>query len=625
MILGFALVLLVPCCVALAVAPLPLAREGRTEYVVVVDKNATIQERHAARELSLFLKQVTGAEFLILSPAEAGSRPRIAVGAVAAKLVAPSLSLDGLGADGIILGAQPPDLILTGAPDAPRGALYAVYTFLEDYAGCRWWTRSESSIPCLPTLDVPGSLDFRYVPVFERRDQCFMEGLGDKDWPVRMKYNGWTGPGDDAERGGTMSFAGGMCHTFYLMVPPQEHFAKHPEWYSEIDGKRTHKNAQLCLTNPELTAFVIEQARALLRKNPKATFVSMTQNDCAGYCQCPACKAIDDADASPSGTMIRFANAVGDAIAGEFPHAAVDTFAYQYTRRPPRLTKPRSNVVVRLCSIECDFAHPLEHENNRAFCEDMEGWAKICSRLYVWDYVTDFANYIQPHPNLRVLGPNVRFFAKNNVKGVFEQGNYQSLGGEFGALRAWVLGKLLWNPELNDKALMDEFLKGYYGDAAPFLRRYIELLHDRAAETGFKMGCFTPVTAPYLDLDTMMKAEALFQQAEKAVANRPDILQRVRIAHLPVRYVFILRWSRFRMISGRKGMSWQAPLSQLAAIDEFEKVCAENNITLLSENTKRTIGILRQDFAGNGIRHEPNPPAGCEKLRQEDWIDIQDD
>ncbi|OGV73350.1 MAG: hypothetical protein A3K19_26620 [Lentisphaerae bacterium RIFOXYB12_FULL_65_16] len=613
-----------PKPVAAPVAPpLNLAQDGKTAYVIAVDAKASAPERHAAEELAAFLKQVTGAEFALRSPEEAGAAPRIAVGPAAAKATGPALSLDGLGADGIVIKAVPPHLVLTGGDGAPRGTLYAVYTFLEDQVGCRWWTRSESTIPTRPVLDIPAALDVRYIPPFERRDQCFTEGF-DKDWSVRMKYNGWTGPGYDEARGSVLNYAVGMCHTFYPLVPPAEHFAKHPEWYSELNGKRTHEHAQLCLTNPELTAFVIEKAKEWLRKDPKATFISVTQNDWDGHCQCAKCKAIDDEEGSPAGTMIRFANAIADAIAPEFPYAAVDTFAYQYTRKPPKITKPRPNVIVRLCSIECDFAHPLESENNKAFRDDIENWGKICNRIYIWDYVTNFSNYMQPHPNLRVLGPNVRFFARNGVKGMFEQGNYQSLGGEFGALRAWVLGKLLWDPQLDDNALIDEFLKGYYGAAAPFVRRYIDMLHDRVAETGVRMGCFMPITAPYLDFKTMTTGEELFQQAEKAVTDQPELLRRVRIAHLPVRYILITRWPLFKKTAARAGVQWLGPATRSDAITEFEKVCTENNIKLLAEDAKRTIATLRNDF-GDTRRENVPAPKECEGLAMTDWVDFQDD
>ena len=105
-------------------------------------------------------------------------------------------------------------------------------------------------------------------------------------------------------------------------------------------------------------------------------------------------------------------------------------------------------MIVRLCSIEADFARPLDSEANRAFRDDMNGWRQIAPRLYVWDYITNFSNSLWPHPNLQVLAPNLRYFAGSKVGGVFEQGDAYSNGtGDFVQLRAWLVAHLMWEPQ----------------------------------------------------------------------------------------------------------------------------------------------------------------------------------
>jgi len=554
-----------------------------TSYVIALAHDATPPERHAAEELAGFLAEVTGAAFPIKTPEEAGDAPCLAVGPGAAKALEPGLALEGLGTDGIVIrqhsgnGASP-SLILTGGAGASRGTLYAVYTFLEDHVGCRWWSRSESSIPGKPTLSIPAGLDIRYVPPLERRDQCFVEGL-DKDWSVRMKYNGWCGPGNDVARGRSLEYAGPNSHTFYRLVPPAQYFEEHPEWFSEIEGARVNKDGQLCLTNPELVRFVIGRIKEWLRKNPNAAYVSVSQNDSDGWCTCAKCKAVDAEEGGHSGTMIRFANAVAEGIEDEYPDVAVDTFAYRYTRKPPKHAKPRKNVVVRLCTIECNFARPLKDESNKAFREDLEGWARICDRLYIWDYVTNFRHYLQPHPNLRVLGPNIRFFVKHNVKGVFEQGNYQSPGGEFAVLRAWMMGKLLWNPKLDDRAVLNEFLEGYYGPAAPWLRNYISLIHDAAEEADCTMTCYAPSSAPYLAPGILSRAAEFFERASAAVAGQPEYLRRVELAEMPVLYALLDKeYSRFLM-EGRLANED----AFFARLDRCENIARNENISHITE------------------------------------------
>ena len=98
--------------------------------------------------------------------------------------------------------------------------------------------------------------------------------------------------------------------------------------------------------------------------------------------------------------------------------------------------------------------------------------------MYIWDYVTNFANYVAPFPNFRVLRENMRFFAENHVVGVYPEGNYSSESGEFGELRAYLLGRLMWDPYMTEEeydGYMNDFLEGYYGAAAaPYIRKFID-------------------------------------------------------------------------------------------------------------------------------------------------------
>jgi len=65
----------------------------------------------------------------------------------AARELAPDLPYDDLSPDGLVIETVGSNLILAG--DRPRGTLYAVYTFLEDVVGCRWWSSTASTIPSI--------------------------------------------------------------------------------------------------------------------------------------------------------------------------------------------------------------------------------------------------------------------------------------------------------------------------------------------------------------------------------------------------------------------------------------------------------------------------------------------
>jgi len=553
-----------------------IAENGVAKAVIVIAEDASEPEQHAAAELAEFLEQITGAEFEVVSPPAADS-PRLLVGAEAAKLAEPDFSTKGLGTDGVVIRRVDDDLILAGGH--PRGTLYAVYTFLEDELGCRWWSSSESTIPNKPMLKV-GNLDVRFAPVLEYREPYWFDAF-DSDWAVRNKSNG-NRPKLDEKRGGNHSYQG-FVHTFYPLIPPKTYFKEHPEWFSEIKGKRTHNRAQLCLTNEEMRKELVKNLRANLRNNPAATIASVSQNDWHGNCQCAKCAAVEKEEESPAGLMLRFVNSVADDIKEEFPNVAISTLAYQYTRKPPKFVKPRDNVIVRLCSIECSFSKQLADERNQKFRDDIIGWSKISNRLYIWDYTTNFRHHIMPHPNLRVLGPNVKFFAEHNVKGIFEQGAYTTNGAEMAELRAWVLAKLLWDPSRDGQQLIDEFIDGYYGPAAGHIRDYLNVTHDAVEASEDWLGCFEKNTAKYLSFDTLSKGWAHLKAAEKAVQDNPELRFRVQVAQLPVMYTFMTRWDEMRQKAEEIGADWPMPETIQGAFEEFMKIARKKNVTRLNE------------------------------------------
>ena len=547
---------------------LEIAAHGKPDIVILRQPGATAAEQTAARELAGFLQKITGATFQI-EDASVTNIPKRAIvvgsGPVAQKLF-PEIAPDRLGPEEFVMRAKGQRMLLAGG--RPRGTIYAVYHFLQEQCGVRWWTPWATKVPHHATLRIP-NLDKHEKPAFEYREPFWFTAF-DPLWKVRNGANGEHQP-IPAELGGCIKYKG-FAHTFYRLVPPKKYFPAHPEWFSLINGKRTADHAQLCLSNPELRDFVVSRVKQWLRKSPDAKIVSVTQNDCQGACQCTNCQAIDEAQGSPSGSMIAFVNYVAEKIAPEFPDVAVDTFAYQYTRHPPKTLRPRPNVIVRLCSIECNFRAPLDDRSNAAFLADLQGWSKICHRLYVWDYVTDFSDYLLPHPNWFVLGPNLRLFQKYGVKGVFEEGAYQGYGVEMGELRAWVLAQLLWNPQQDDRALIQEFLNGYYGKAAAKpIRHYLDLMQD--ASKGFYLACYTRPNAPFRSFKVLAQAERLWRRAEKASANDPEKLERVLLAHLPVRFAFLRDWSNLRKECQEQKAKWPLSESRKVVADEFGKIC----------------------------------------------------
>ncbi|HEV2329293.1 MAG TPA: DUF4838 domain-containing protein [Verrucomicrobiae bacterium] len=549
-----------------------IAAQGRAQMVIVTDPASTPTERFAASELADILQQITGATFEIQTNSTAPECAIFAGQGTAARAVFKDVPFDQFGNEELIIRTRRKNLLLAGG--RPRGTLYAVSRFLQEECGVRWWTPWASTIPKQSTLQI-GNLNLREKPAFEYREPFWFTAF-DANWAWQNECNGSSFP-IPPDKGGHIIYKG-FVHTSYALAPPSEYFSTHPEWFALINGKRTGHDAQLCLTDPGLRDFVAQRVKEWLRESPDANIISVSQNDNTRPCECTNCRALDAEEGSHAGSMIAFVNYVAERIEPEFPNVAIDTLAYQYTRRPPKTLRPRPNVIVRLCSIECNFREPLDGPSNAAFADDIRGWSKITDRLYVWDYVTDFAHYVQPHPNWFMMGPNLRFFQAHHVKGVFEEGAYQSYGSEMAEMRAWVSAQLMWNPRQDDRELIREFLNGYYGKAAGPIWGYLELLND--ASRGYNLTCYSPPGAPFLQFNTFAKAEKLWQQAEAAVGGDEELLARVRLGHLPVRYVWLARW------------------------DALQKQCAADHSTWPLSSSIRDVAAEWRDVA-NGVPGKP--------------------
>ncbi len=585
--------LLVAAAVLLALpegaAAFPIADSGRARCAILLDEEARPAERRAARELAEHLRQMTGATFSVTTNPGAARNALVVGPCAVARQALGEDTLAALAPEQFLIRTQGRHLFLVGG--SPRGTLYAAYHLLDNVLGVRWWTPTYTEVPRKRTLEVR-RLNLNVQPTFEYRDP-YLATAWHADWAARNRCNGMVGnggpngPADEEHGGGFLIYAGGSCHTFDQFVPAAL-LEQHPTWFSEVEGKRVagQYEGQLCLSNPEVLEYLIDAVDQTLQKTPGATNVSITQNDNVQYCRCARCAAIDAEEGSPAGAMLRFVNAVAERLEAKYPRVMFDTFAYQYTRKAPRLARPRRNVIVRLCSIECDFGRPLSAATNRAFAEDAKAWAAIAPRLYVWDYITNFTNYFKPHPNLRVLGPNLRFFAEHNVRGVFEQGTEITPTGEFEDLRAWVLSRLLWNPYQDDQKLIAEFCDGCYGPASKPIQAYIKLIHDLQEGSDYYLSCFAQDPAPFLNAEAMARADQLFKQALAAVAGKEPYEAHVRRAYLPVQSQWLTHYEEWAKEVAAKGLPAPDPAPKI--LREFKQLATALGIRLYTSSKPTT-------------------------------------
>ena len=503
-----------------------LVRNGTSAYSIVVPRHATEAESLAAAELQSYVVRISGARLPVVadSPAAPGRHLVIVGKTRETPRLIPQAMLDTLQDDGYAIISSGKTLALCGG--AGKGTLYAVYTLLEDCLGCRNYSAAVTVVPRTRTIALP-ALKTSFNPRFRFREIHYLNAMDRaySDWHKLQSLA-------DQEKEWGM-----WVHTFGRLLPASEYFASHPEYFA-LSGGRRIPGGQLCLSNPDVYALLTSRLGAMMERNPGARIWSVSQNDNANECQCDACRALNAKFGGSSGTVLDFVNRV----AARFPDRNISTLAYWYTRGAPSHVTPAPNVNIMFCSIECNRSKPIPTDPTSAsFRKDLQDWSRLTNDMLVWDYVVQFRNLVSPFPNLRVLQPNIRYFADKGVRMMFQQGCGANVG-EFGELRTYMIAKLLWNPDVDINRVMDDFLNGYYGAAGSFIRRYIDTMHDALANSGKQLGIYGyPYDAidGYLSPRLMNVYSRLFDDAERAVRHQPGILERVKNARLPLEFAIL--------------------------------------------------------------------------------------
>ena len=442
-----------------------LIDDGQPRYEIVVPDKRTAAIDYAALELRRYFREISGAAMPIVEAAAASGAPAIRLALERGQHV--------LTEDGIAIETAPNgDLCLYGQNE--RGVIYSAYALLERYLGVRFLTGDCTVIPRRKTVTLPG-IRYRHSPPFMYRETLYFDSFP-KRIAVQQRLNGPMSQ-CDAEVGGKWAFHP-YVHSFAKLVPPETYFDEHPEYFSLVGGKRTNAtvHGQLCLTNPEVLEIATAQVLKWIEEHPDVPIFDVSQNDGNGWCECAQCTAVADEEGSQHGPILRFVNAIADAVSAKYPDTWIETLAYAYSTKPPALTRPRDNVIIRLCHAGCYF-HGFEACGLGAnFAAHLEEWSKCTRRIFIWHYATNFAHYLAPNQNLEGLAKDIKCYAAHGVDGVMIQGNYQGSGGELAELRQYLAAQLMWEPERNPEMVRIEFCNGYYGPAASDVLDFLALM-----------------------------------------------------------------------------------------------------------------------------------------------------
>jgi len=568
-----------------------IVRRGQTDWIIQTGNSADPQVLRSAEMIRSYIREMTGAEMAVDIPG-AGS------GVLILKVN------PGLHPDGFWIETSGNRVEISGGDH--KGCIYGAVRFLEAL-GCRKYSPSFEIVPGRRSIRVP-ELNLEDQPVNSYRN---VNGR----FTLDPDYQDWMALDiiDDI-------FAKGYyVHTFNRLVPWQDYFETHPDYFAWMNGKRIID--QLCPSHPEVLKIALARLVEDMRLQPDKMIWSVSQNDNFSFCQCENCSRIIEEEGSPAGPVIRFVNE----IARHFPDRIISTLAYQYSRQAPKVTRPEPNVQIMLCTIELNRSQPIaEDERSRSFLRDMEEWGKISGHIYLWDYTVNFSHHVTPFPNYHVLQPNLQLFTDNGVRYHFQQTNTDT-GHEFSQLKSWLLAHLLWDPDADTEELTERFMKGYYGRSHRHIRKYFDALHDEILKTGEWLDIYGHPTAheqTFLSEDNIDHYLRIFDRALSKVGGDSARQIHVREALLPVQYA-AMEIAKNHMFDER-GWFTAEPVYEIRPrmrdmLEMFIETCRQAGVNTLSEagltpedyyqSTLRMLDIRVEDNRAFRMAATASPPA----------------
>jgi hypothetical protein len=255
---------------------------------IVVAKNASKEAREAAGELQYHLQKIAGRAFPLVENASGqdglhffvGGGTRAGHDEEIAKLPVEGWLIRSVD-NGILLASEEKGT----SPKTPSG-YHSVPLFLEKYCRVRWvWPgKTGEVIPHNPQLTLPNLNDVGKPAMKRRQFLHSYNGLNSKE--SQVEFDQWS---KRARLGNQINANFG--HAWESVLPHALYFDKHPEWYGEVNGKRTP--AQLCTANREMRDEFVKRLLSL-PGNQKLDIISVSANDGYGFCECSLCKAKGD-------------------------------------------------------------------------------------------------------------------------------------------------------------------------------------------------------------------------------------------------------------------------------------------------------------------------------------------
>ena len=474
------------------------------------------------------------------------------------------------------------DSLITISANNKRNLYYATYDFIEKFLNVNWLSTDFTYYEDLKSINFPKNYSYYFEPPVLTRTVHSKLFYKDSVFADKLKVTNEAFP---------RYVPSARVHTFHRFLPYEVFYDKNPEYYALRNGKRLP--TQLCLTNTDVLKIVKDSVNSFFNKSPNSDVISVSQDDNTQYCQCDKCSKIDNQEGSPAGTMIHFVNAVAES----FPNKTISTLAYQYTRKPPKV-KPIENVLITLCSIECNRSVPIEL-GCKDFSSDLKGWSQLTDNIRIWDYTTQFTNFLAPFPNWGTIKPNINLFVDNNAKWIFEQ--HSNNDSELFELRSYIMAKLLWNPNLDFQTLLNEFNNKYYGNGGKYISEYVNSMQNQIDNTSFFLFLYGDPSQgfdSFLSPENLLNYDILFNKALSSVELDSEYYKRILRSKISIDYAVLESYRKnfsdlYQLTKTENDIKSINP-KLIMRLNAFSKTCNDNDITLMNE-----MGFTVSDYIVN--------------------------
>ena len=579
------MILLSACMLAATAATGSVELPFETTRVVLGDD---VTARFAAEELNEIVKKSTGREFAVADASGAAHRIFIGRNADVDRIVGKA-RLDSLGVEESLVCSKGGDVFLVGGDAA--GTLWAVYDFVEDNLGYRWYQecrddrRAEREIVDKTDKVVFCGVATRRKPGFDgyRRDH--------ENWGYFRRFRLRHRSNSEIERfvpGYVFKYRGRtLGHGFDQFLPRKTDlpwmklkefpakvkalapaFEKHPELFSVgKDGRRTD-TMQLCLSSKATRDAIWQSLQWWVEHRGPGIYMLGSNDEHTGtYCYCEGCLALEKKYGVSCGAMW---DCVLD-ICARLKAAKMDgvyltSLAYRHQTQicPAGVTFP-DNFICDFAPVTWDRAlsevkdETLPDGRIYNWLQNAKDWGRACrGGVSYWYYGSSICGYTwgRMSKELReVYDAGVRSAGYCGLEG----------GYEFEDLMHHMWFWCLYNPHGDARAEFARACAAKYGPAADAIMRYTDMLEAVRR----RMVAATPCGPSALDIlsnATVDELDAMSRLLDGAVA-----------AAAGTKYAENASWARVSLdvaLFFRKGDSAAEARARAAATGYFSKVAA---------------------------------------------------